>query len=101
MPKGITHKSVGAELTQVEFEAFDSHEHLGQSGDDIFVGYGSYTTIALSPAMGDTDYRVNIYPIANSPEVGEVWISDKAVDSFRVNNTGSGVSTFEWSAEPY
>jgi len=51
--------------------------------------------------MGDTDYRVNIYPIANSPDVGEVWISDKAVDSFRVNNTGSGVSAFEWSAEPY
>jgi len=101
MPKGITHKSVGEELTQVEFEASDSHEHLGQKGTDNFGGYGSYTTVTLSPAMPDTNYRVTINPTADSSEVGAVWISDKAVDSFRVNNTGSGVSAFEWSAEPY
>ncbi len=101
MPKGITHVSVGAELTQTEFEAAASHAHLGQSGTDNFGGYGSYTTVALSPAMADTDYRVLIRPTADPSAVGEVWISDKATNSFRVNNTGSGVSAFEWAAEPY
>jgi hypothetical protein len=70
-----------------------------RSGTGNFGGYGLYTTIALSPAMPGTDYNVIISSVANSVGVGEVWISDKASNSFRVNNTGSGVSAFEWQAE--
>lgn len=70
-------------------------------GVDNFGGYGSYTTIALAPPLDNTDYRVVIIPTADPAMVGEVWISDKAVNSFRVNNTGSGVSAFEYFVVPY
>ena len=101
MPKGITHVSVGPELTQAEFETAGSHAHLGQSSASTFGGYGSYTTITLDPVMADTDYRVLIRPTADPSDVGEVWIDNKATNGFRVNNTGSGVSAFEWAAELY
>ena len=101
MPKGITHIDVGTELQQTEYETTSPHESQGQSGSDNFGGYGSYTTITLSPAMADTDYRVLIRPTADPSAIGGVWISNKATNSFRVNNTGSGKSAFEWAVEPY
>jgi len=101
MPKGITHKPVGTELTQAEFEATDSHNSLGQSGTGNFAGYGSYTTVSLSPAMADTNYRVVLMPTQDPGYVGDVWINNKATNSFRVNNSGSGVTAFEWAVEPY
>lgn len=70
-------------------------------GTDTLGGYGSYTTVALSPAQPDTNYRVLIRPTADPSAVGEVWISDKATNSFRVNNTGSGKSAFEWAVESF
>ena len=74
---------------------------VGQKGTGNFGGYGSYTTVTLAPAMPDTNYRVTLYPTADPGYVGSIWVSDKATDSFRVNNSGSGVSAFEWSAGPY
>jgi hypothetical protein len=72
-----------------------------RSGNDSFGGYGSYTTITVSPAMPDTDYRVTITPTEDATEVGDVWISDKATNSFRVNNSGIGTSAFNWAVEGY
>jgi hypothetical protein len=72
-----------------------------RKGTDNFAGYGSYTTITLSPAMPDTNYRVTIKPTADPGYVGGIWISDKATNSFRVNNSGSGISAFEWAAEAF
>lgn len=72
-----------------------------RKGTGNFAGQGSYTTITLSPAMSDTNYRVTIQPIADPGYVGEVWISDKTINSFRVNNSGSGVSAFEWAVEAF
>jgi len=70
-------------------------------GSENFAGVGSYTTVSLSPAMPDTNYRVTIMPTADPGYVGSVWVSDKAINSFRVNNSGSGVSAFEWAVEAF
>ena len=72
-----------------------------RKGTGNFGGYGSYTTITLNPALADTNYRVTIYPTADPGYVGGVWINNKATNSFRVNNSGSGVSAFEYAVEPY
>ena len=72
-----------------------------RKGTSSFAGVGSYTTVPLSPAMPDTNYRASIRSIADPSDIGDVWISDKAVDSFRVNNTGSGKSSFEWAVEAF
>ncbi len=72
---------------------------IGGTGN--FAGYGSYTTINIGTTLSNTNYKVHITPTENPSYVGEIWISDKTVNSFRVNNTGSGVSAFEWAVEVF
>ena len=72
-----------------------------RAGSDNFGGYGSYTTVTLSPAMPDTDYVVVITPSEDAGYVGEFHVSNKTTNAFRVTNLGSGVSAFAWQAETY
>lgn len=70
-------------------------------GTGVFGGYGSYTTVTFVTAMANTNYKVHITAIADPGYVGDIWIDNKTVNTFRVNNTGVGVSAFEWSAEVF
>lgn len=72
-----------------------------RAGTSNFGGYGSYTTVTLSPAMPDTDYVVVITPNEDAGYVGEFYINNKTTNAFRVTNSGSGVSGFDWQAEAY
>jgi hypothetical protein len=73
----------------------------GDKGTGVFGGYGSYTTITFAKALGSTNYRPRVTPTADAGYVGNIWISDKTVNGFRVNNSGTGLTAFEWSVEVY
>ena len=65
-----------------------------EKGDSNFAGVGGVTIVHNFNLTG---YIADVIPKVNSDAVGAIWITDVAVNSFVVRNTGSGVSAFTWS----
>jgi len=63
-------------------------------GSSNFAGSGGVT---ITHSLNISDYDVSIKPSANGGgAIGEIWVTDVAVNSFVVRNSGSGVTTFTW-----
>lgn len=70
----------------------DLEEEIGQTtltSSDIFPFNNSIKTIALSKHRDNMDYRILTEVIATDGEVGHVRISDKQLNGFKVEFTGS------------
>ncbi|AJP62059.1 capsid tail fiber [ANMV-1 virus] len=65
-----------------------------EKGESNFAGPGGVT---VAHNFNFSGYIPDIIEIADSGAIGEVWITDIAVNSFVVRNSGSGISAFEWS----
>lgn len=63
-------------------------------GTSNFAGPGGVT---ISHNLSINNYIPDVIPTADSGAVGAIWITDVAVNSFVVRNSGSGVSGFTWS----
>ena len=64
-------------------------------GSSNFAGPGGVT---VTHSLNLANYTPTIIPTADSAgAIGEWWITDKAVDSFVVRNSGSGVTAFTWT----
>lgn len=66
--------------------------HVG--GTSNFAGLGGVT---ISHNLSINNYIPDVVPTADSGAVGAIWITDVAVNSFVVRNSGIGVSGFTWS----
>lgn len=53
--------------------------------------------ITITHSLNLADYIPDVIPNADSGAVGAIWITDVAVNTFVVRNSGSGVSAFTWS----
>jgi hypothetical protein len=63
-------------------------------GTSNFAGSGGVT---ITHNLDLSDYKVSIKPSADgSGAVGEIWITDVAINSFVVRNSGAGVTAFTW-----
>ena len=63
-------------------------------GASNFAGPGGAT---ITHNLNLSEYIPDIIPAADAGAVGAIWITDVAVNSFVVRNTGVGVSAFIWS----
>ena len=63
-------------------------------GTSNFAGPGGVT---ITHNLNLANYIPDVIPTADSGSVGAIWITDVAVNSFVVRNSGSGVSAFTWS----
>lgn len=63
-------------------------------GASNFAGSGG---VAITHNLNLANYIPDVIPIADSGAVGAIWITDVAVNTFVVRNSGSGVSAFTWS----
>lgn len=66
--------------------------HVG--GASNFAGTGGVT---ITHNINYADYIPDVIPTGDSSAVGAIWITDVAVNTFVVRNSGSGVSAFTWS----
>ena len=63
-------------------------------GSSNFAGPGGVT---ITHSLNLANYTPTIIPTADGAgAIGEWWITDKAVNSFVVRNSGSGVTAFTW-----
>ena len=63
-------------------------------GSSSFTGSGGVT---ITHNLNANDYDVSIKPSADGAgAIGEIWVTDIAVNSFVVRNSGSGVTGFTW-----
>lgn len=53
--------------------------------------------VTITHSLNLTNYIPDVIPTADSGAVGAIWITDVAVNTFVVRNSGSGVSAFTWS----
>jgi hypothetical protein len=90
----------------IDYQAFDEIQSnvdainaaIGQKGVSTFAGSPG-RTITLAAAMPDALYTVVVTPTANpGGSLGEVWIEAVGVSSFRVHNSGSAGTAFQWRA---
>jgi hypothetical protein len=65
-----------------------------EKGDSNF---GGPSGVTITHNLNLADYIPDVIPIEDSVAVGRIWITDIAVNSFVVRNTGSSVSAFKWS----
>lgn len=66
-----------------------------QAGESTFAGQTGQT-VAITEVTG-TDYHVSVTPLAESGNIGEIFVSARTVNSFTIKNTGSDTSTaFQW-----
>lgn len=66
----------------------------GHIGTSSFAGPGGVT---VTHNLNLANYRPYIIPIADGGgAIGEIWITDIAVNSFVLRNSGSAVTTFSW-----
>ena len=63
-------------------------------GASNFAGPGGVT---ITHSLNLANYIPDVISAADSGAVGAIWITDVAVNSFIVRNTGIGVSAFTWS----
>lgn len=63
------------------------------SGSSNFAGSGGVT---ITHSLNLANYIADVVPVADSGAVGAIWITDVAVNSFVVRNSGIGVSAFTW-----
>jgi hypothetical protein len=63
-------------------------------GTSNFAGSSGVT---VTHSLNLADYIPDVIPTADSGAVGAIWITDVAVNTFVVRNSGSGVSAFTWS----
>lgn len=67
----------------------------GHIGTSSFAGPGGVT---VTHNLNLANYRPCIIPIADGDgAIGEIWITDIAVNSFVLRNSGSAVTTFSWT----
>ena len=63
-------------------------------GSSNFAGSGGVT---ITHSLNLNDYDISIKPSADGAgAIGEIWVTDVAVNSFVVRNSGSGVTGFTW-----
>ena len=63
-------------------------------GSSNFAGPGGVT---ITHSLNLANYAPHIIPTADSGgAIGEIWVTDIAVNSFVVRNSGSAVTTFTW-----
>jgi hypothetical protein len=63
-------------------------------GSSGFAGSGGVT---ITHNLNVSDYDVSIKSSADGAgAIGEIWVTDLAVNSFVVRNSGSGVTAFTW-----
>ncbi len=78
---------------QIEAENIPVDE-LHAEGSSNFAGPGGVT---ITHSLNLANYDVSIKPSTDgSGAIGEVWVSDMAVNSFVVRNSGSAATTFTW-----
>ena len=65
----------------------------GHIGTSNFAGPGGVTVVHN---LNLANYRPHIDQTETSGEIGEIWITDVAVNSFVVRNSGIGVTAFAW-----
>ena len=64
------------------------------TGSSNFAGPGG---VAITHNLNLSNYDVSIKASADAGgALGEVWITDKAVNSFVVRNSGSATTAFTW-----
>lgn len=63
-------------------------------GISNFAGPGGVT---ITHNLTLSEYIADVIPTADAGAVGAIWITDVAVNSFVVRNSGIGVSAFTWS----
>lgn len=63
-------------------------------GTSNFAGSSGVT---VTHGLNLADYIPDVIPSADPGAVGAIWITDVAVNTFVVRNSGSGVSAFTWS----
>lgn len=63
-------------------------------GASSFVGSGGVT---VTHNLDLSYYDVSVKPsVDGAGAIGEIWVTDIAVNSFVVRNSGSGVTAFSW-----
>lgn len=66
----------------------------GHIGSSNFAGQGGVT---VTHNLNLVNYRPHILPTADGGgAIGEIWVTDIAVNSFVVRNSGSAITTFSW-----
>jgi len=64
------------------------------TGASNFAGSGGVT---ITHSLNLADYDVSIKPSEDGAgAIGEIWVTDVAVNSFVVRNSGSGVTGYTW-----
>lgn len=67
---------------------------LHAEGTSCFAGSGGVT---ITHSLNLADYDVSIKPSADGGgAIGEWWVTDMAVNTFVVRNSGSGITAFTW-----
>ena len=67
---------------------------INEEDTSNFAGPGGVT---IAHNLNLSNYSVTIIPTADGAgALGEIWVTDIAVNSFVVRNSGSGVTTFTW-----
>lgn len=83
--------NVGSNLTLID-TVIKAREHT--SGTSNFAGSGGVT---ITHSLNLSDYTPTILSTGDAAgALGEVWVTDIAVNSFVVRNSGSGVTGFTW-----
>lgn len=70
----------------------DLEGEIGQivlTNTDLFPFNNSIKTIALSKQRDTIDYRVSVEVISNNENIGEIIVSDKQLNGFKISYTGS------------
>ena len=69
-------------------------DELHADGSSNFAGPGGVT---ITHNLNLANYAPHIIPTADGAgAIGEIWVTDIAVNSFVVRNSGSGVTGFTW-----
>lgn len=64
-------------------------------GNSTFAGSSGQT---ITHNLNISNYDVGIKPsVDGGGAVGEIWVTDEAVNSFVVRNSGSAVTAFTWT----
>lgn len=67
---------------------------VSDEGSDNFAGSGGVT---ITHNLNLSNYAISIIPTADGAgAIGEIWVTDIAVNSCVVRNSGSGVTGFTW-----